>query len=156
MPHIDTTVRMSSPATAVLPRVATVLAGYSQRNDITLVHRLNVADAAIGVPITVEVCTTPRETPNAVSIRLRAARHTSLFPTFEGRVQSEPAGPLESALRLIGTYEIPLGLLGEAVDETLLRHAARATLTAFLERLRIDVIDEVRRSELSVRRSILR
>jgi hypothetical protein len=76
-----------------------------------------------------------------------------LFPTFHGTVRSEAAGNLDSVLRLDGTYETPLGMFGHVADRTVLGHAAERSLSSFLDRLRADVIDEIQRAELSIRRS---
>jgi len=56
------------------------------------------------------------------------------FPTFHGRVIVWSEGkPNASFLELDGTYEPPLGVLGEAFDATLGSAIAKRTARAFLE-----------------------
>lgn len=151
MPHITIETTVPSPQAVVLPRVITVLRGYEGRDDVVLSHDLPVAGAAMSVPVTVETPGAERSTPAAVPLVLRAAHHASWFPTFHGHVRSEAVGPLESTLQLEGTYDTPLGAIGDFADVTVLGHAAERSLRSFLDRLRSDVIDEIRRSELSIR-----
>jgi len=135
----------------VTPRLVTVLCGYEDRTDVALTHDLHVGGAAVTVPVTVETRGADLHTPGAIPLSLHATNHTAWFPSFRGQIRSEAVGPLESILRLAGTYQTPLGVLGELVDATVLGHAAERTLRSFLDRVRSDVIDEIRRAELSVR-----
>ena len=135
----------------VAPRLLTVLSGYAARNDVVLTLDVGVADAAMSVPVTVELGDAHTRTLASVPIALKATHHSRLFPAFHGTVRSEGGGPLESVLRLDGTYDVPLGALGSVVDRTVLGHAAQRSLGAFLDRLRTDVIAEIQRAELSVR-----
>ena len=153
MPEIAIHTRLPDPAAVVAPRLLTVLSGYSSRDDVVLALGVGIAGAAMSVPVTVELRDSATRMPNGVPIGLRASHHGELFPAFHGTVRSEGAGNLESVLRLDGTYETPLGIFGSIADRTVLGHAAERSLRAFLERLRADVIDEVQRAELSVRRS---
>ena len=153
MPDIAIDTRLPDPQAVVAPRLLTVLNGYSSRDDVVLALDMGIAGAAMSVPVTVELHDAPTRTPSAVPIALRATHHSALFPAFRGAVRSEAAGTLESVLRLDGTYETPLGMLGSIADRTVLGHAAERSLRAFLEHLRADVIDEIQRAELSIRRS---
>ncbi len=134
------------------PRLLTVLSGYAARNDVVLTLDVGVAGAAMSVPVTVELGDAHARTSASVPIALKATHHGRLFPAFHGAVSSEGGGALESVLRLDGTYDVPLGVLGSVVDRTVLGHAAERSLGAFLERLRADVIAEIQRAELAVRR----
>ena len=153
MPVIAIDTRLPDPQAVVAPRLLTVLRGYSSRDDVVLTLDVGIAGAAMSVPVTVEIGEAQTRTPNAVQIALRATHHGGLFPAFGGTVSSDRAGTLESVLRLQGTYETPLGMLGSIADRTVLGHAAERSLRSFLERLRADVIAEIQRAELSIRRS---
>ncbi len=143
---------LASPASVVAPRLLTVLSGYAQRDDFALTVDLGLAGAAMSVPVKVELGGARTRTPSTIPIALAAARHGAWFPAFRGEVRSEAAGPLESVLRLAGSYETPLGALGEIADRTVLGHAAERSLRLFLDRLRADTLEEIRRAELAVRR----
>lgn len=150
MAKIALDVPIPNPQAVVVPRLLTVLSGYAQRADVVLSADLGLAGAEIGVPVTVDVGTA--RTSEAVPVALRATRRRGWFPVFHGHVRSVAGGPLESVLRLDGTYKTPLEPLGGLADRTLLGHAAERSLRAFLERLRADVLTEIQRAELDVRR----
>jgi hypothetical protein len=151
MPNIDIETRISSPQASVAPRLETVLRGYAQQDNVTLALGLPLGGAEVAVPVTIE--THAAEVRNAfeVPLTLRATQHALMFPTFDGEVRSLAGGPLESTLRLTGTYTAPLGAIGSLGDGTVLGHAAERTLRSFLERVRADTIEEIQRSELDVR-----
>lgn len=151
MPDITIDTRVPSPPAVVTPRLVTVLRGYKDRTDVALAHGLHVGGAAVTVPITIETSDADVHTPNAIPLSLHATNHTAWFPSFRGQIRSEVVGPLESILRLTGTYQTPLGVIGDLVDATILGHAAERTLRSFLDRVRSDVIDEIRRAELNIR-----
>ena len=136
----------------VAPRVLVVLSSYVARNDVALTLDVGVAGAAMSVPVTVALGDSHMRTPASVPIALKATHRSGLFPAFRGVVRSEGTGTLESILRLDGEYDVPLGALGGIVDRTVLRHAAKRSLGAFLDRLRADVITEIQRAELAIRR----
>ncbi len=151
MPDIAIDSRVPDPQAVVAPRLLTVLSGYAARDDVVLTLDVGVAGAAMSVPVTVELGDAHMRTPASVPIALKATRRSGLFPAFRGAICSEDGGPLESVLRLDGTYDVPLGTLGGMVNRTVLRHAAKRSLAAFLDRLRVDVITEIQRAELAVR-----
>jgi hypothetical protein len=151
VPSVDIETRITSPQPAVWPRLQTVLRGYAQRDDVTLAHDLPVGGADVAVPVTVEVDAARTNEPFALGLSMHAVHHASLFPVFDGEVRSEAGGPLESTLRLTGTYRAPLGVFGSLSDATLFGRAAERSLRAFLERVRCDTVEEIRRGELDVR-----
>jgi hypothetical protein len=90
-------------------------------------------------------------TATSIPLVLAAREQTDWFPAFHGEARSEELGRLESRLRLVGDYAVPLGSLGTIVNRRVFGGAAQRSLRAFLERLRADVLDEIRRSELAIR-----
>jgi hypothetical protein len=153
MPEITIDSTVPSPVAVVAPRLLTVLMGYVSRSDVALTLDLGVADAAMSVPVTVTLGRGKARTATVVPLVLSATRRASWFPTFRGEASSEAISPLESTLRLRGTYDAPLGALGAVADRTVMAHAAERSLRSFLERLRTDVLQEIRRSELDIRHS---
>lgn len=153
MPALTVDTRVPDPQAVVAPRLLAVLRGYSSRDDVVLTLDVGVASAAMAVPVTLELRDAKSRTPSTIPIAIRATHHSELFPTFHGTVNIEGVGNLESVLRLEGTYEAPLGILGHIADRTVLGHAAARSLRSFLERLRSDVIEEIQRAELAIRRS---
>ena len=60
-------------------------------------------------------------------IHIDASGHDRLFPTFDGSLEVYPSGSA-TKIELAGTYHLPTGLLGRAVDAVLLGKLAYATL----------------------------
>ena len=143
---------LSSPQAAIAPRLLTVLNGYASRQDFTLTADLAASGASLSVPVIVEVGDHRTRTATVVPFELRARRRADWFPKFLGVARIQDGGPLESVLQLAGVYEVPLGALGGVVDRVVLGGAAQRSLRVFLERLREDVLEEVRRAEFDVRR----
>jgi hypothetical protein len=149
MPQISSACTLPSPQDLVAPRLFTVLCGYAERDDFTLTVDLGVAQAAISVPVRVEL--SEGRSATAIPLTLAARRNTDWFPSFRGEVRSEEQDPLASGLRLIGDFDVPLGALGLIANRRVLGSAAERSLRAFVDRLRADVLDEIRRSELDIR-----
>ncbi|HLF41023.1 MAG TPA: hypothetical protein VI854_06060 [Acidimicrobiia bacterium] len=67
-----------------------------------------------------------------------AANHRQLFPRFDGGLELRPLGD-ETELRLVGSYEPPLGAVGrfadDAVGHRIVTASLEALLTAAAERL---------------------
>lgn len=139
-----------SPQAVVGPRLLTVLKGYAERNDLMLTVDLGIGRASMSVPVRLELGGARSST--SIPLTLAAREHTDWFPVFNGEARSEAEGSLASRLRLVGDYTVPLGALGTIVNRRVLGGAAARSLRAFVVRLRADVVDEVRRSELDVRR----
>ena len=148
MPKITVTSALPDPQAVVVAPLHTVLSGYAERADFALTVSLGVGGSALGVPVRVDVL--GRDAQGA-SLAMHARKRTDWFPVFNGTIRVEPHGPMESRLYFAGEYEVPLGAVGLIVNRRVLNGAAERSLRAFAERLRSDVIDEVRRSELDVR-----
>ncbi|MDP1806877.1 MAG: hypothetical protein Q8K72_16990, partial [Acidimicrobiales bacterium] len=59
------------------------------------------------------------------------AEHPDLFPTFDGGLELYPDGR-GTALRLVGSYVPPLGLIGRFADELAGHRIVLASLSKFL------------------------
>jgi hypothetical protein len=149
MPQIAINSILPAPQAVVAPRVLTVLCGYAARDDLRLTVDLGVAGAAMSVRVRLELAGGRNATAFPISIAAR--EHTDWFPAFNGEVRSEEQDRLTSRLRLTGGYDVPLGAVGIIVNRRVLGGAAQRSLRAFVERLRDDVLDEIRRSELDIR-----
>jgi hypothetical protein len=76
-----------------------------------------------------------RDAGFVVPLRWSATGPTELFPVMEADLEISPLGARESQLRLSGSYDPPLGLLGRQLDRLLLHQLAEATVRAFLSQL---------------------
>jgi hypothetical protein len=86
-------------------------------------------------------------------IEIHAVSDEGIFPTFNGNLSISPVGA-HCELWLIGEYRPPFGPVGEVVDDTVLRHAAQRSLQAFLSRIAMEILDDVRREESTHRRDV--
>jgi hypothetical protein len=80
-------------------------------------------------------------------IEIEAEQNRELFPHFEGTLTVTPNGRGACELRLQGSYDPPLGLLGKGLDATVLRGAAERALRRFLEWLATEIRARVDRLE---------
>ncbi len=58
-----------------------------------------------------------------------------LFPVLDADIRLAPAGERATLLTMAGSYRPPLGAVGAALDRTILRRVAAATIRRFLNQL---------------------
>jgi hypothetical protein len=74
-----------------------------------------------------------REDTMTVALRWEATGATgSLFPVLDANISLSPAGEHSTGLALTGTYRLPLGRAGAALDKAILSRVATATIHALL------------------------
>jgi hypothetical protein len=101
-------------------------------------------DGAIVVPVQALATANPA---GDFALEITAAGNKRLYPVFSGTLALVSMDKMKCALRLEGTYDAPLGMLGFAIDATLLAGAARTSLQRFLDDLAKTVVERVRRNE---------
>lgn len=69
-----------------------------------------------------------------VPVSFRAAEADVLFPSFAGEVQAARLPGDRTELALVGTYQPPLGPVGELVDHAVLHRVAGKALAGFVAR----------------------
>jgi hypothetical protein len=84
------------------------------------------------------------EDDGSVSLAMwwEASHQPWLFPTFDGGLTITPRGS-GAELRLVGSYQLPLGPAGVFADEVLGRRAARSSLETFLDEIAAAVTDRL-------------
>jgi hypothetical protein len=141
MPDVELTteVRAAAPAVrGVLRPVLQVLSERSDEGELSLAVRLAPRDGAAIADVTVPVALTVGKTVGAdepIPLEVKAHGPGALFPAFSGSIEAHEEGPASSAVVLRGTYEPPLGLIGAAIDATVMHGTARASLSSLLERI---------------------
>jgi hypothetical protein len=70
-----------------------------------------------------------------VPVAWRATGPGPLFPVMDGKLTVRPLGPRSARLTLSGTYEPPMGALGQQLDEVALHQVAEATVRDLVERI---------------------
>jgi len=68
-----------------------------------------------------------------LSLAWRAQERPSLFPTMKAALNLFPLSATETQLELEGTYDPPLGVLGNAIDAVLLHRIAEASVLRFVQ-----------------------
>jgi len=102
---------------------------------------VNVGSLEVGTDVIIEVGT-PAEEASApgihgprtrLPIEWRAARASRFFPQMKATLAFYPISGGETQIDLLGDYQPPLGLLGEAVDAVVGRRVAEATVHRFVQ-----------------------
>ena len=69
-----------------------------------------------------------------VPVTWRAAETDVLFPVFTGELQATRISDASTELALVGSYQPPLGPVGELVDHVVMHRVASRALAGFLGR----------------------
>lgn len=79
----------------------------------------------------------PMEFPSRLRLPMewRPLSARNLFPKLEGDLEIAPLGPKRTHLSLSATYRPPLGIVGQALDRSLLHRVAEATVKDFVDRI---------------------
>lgn len=67
-----------------------------------------------------------------IPVAWRATGPSQLFPVLDGKLTVEPLGPHSSKITLAGTYQAPMGPVGQGIDDALMHNVANATLEDFV------------------------
>lgn len=62
-----------------------------------------------------------------IPLTWRADPGGAVFPTFDGAIELDPLSDWTAQVALVGTYEVPLGIVGDVVDAGLLAGATERT-----------------------------
>ena len=69
----------------------------------------------------------------AVPVTWKASSAEALFPTMTGKVSVSPLNKVEARLTVTGTYEPPLGKVGEELNVAVMHNVAKATVRELAE-----------------------
>lgn len=82
-----------------------------------------------------------------VPITVNAVERERWFPTFTGELEADEVGVGDTRLRLTGTYELPLGVLGRASGRAGADKLARASLYSLFVNMVTGAERELRNTE---------
>lgn len=93
--------------------------------------------ASAGVQAVVDVGELEVDLPGLAvrSIAWRAHRSDRVFPRLVGELELSRTSPTTSRLTLVGGYQPPISVIGDAGDRLVGRHLADAVIRTFLERV---------------------
>jgi len=125
-------------------RAATNAAASRARAVAAALH-VNIGPLDIAAEIAVTVGKISEQTPNAprvtrIPIAWSAAQRAALFPIMNAELSVYPLTETETQLDFLGRYEPPLGIVGGALDATVGRRIAEASV----HRLVADVANYLR------------
>jgi len=110
-------------------------AGFDSRLHV----RLGVIEVAAEIEVEVLAIEEKREAlerpATAISIQWWSRRRASLFPTMAATLSLYPLSPTETQVELSGSYQVPLGTLGQAIDAIALHRFAQASVAAFVREI---------------------
>ena len=107
---------------------------YREGEDLR--HRLQPIDIAPAKEVFLRVGTARiRRDGVAFPITWRATGPTGLFPKMTAELVVTPVGSDEASVVFEGTYDPPLGIVGEAMDRALLNRIAEMTVKSWVDDL---------------------
>jgi hypothetical protein len=136
-PFARVTALLERDASGVLQR-ATTLAS-ERAKDLGAKLHAHVGPVDVTADVTIELGPyddTPLATgrpAHRIPITWKAIRATRAFPVMHAELVIYPLTATETQLELAGTYEPPLGLVGRAIDSTLLHRIAEASVLQFVQ-----------------------
>lgn len=133
-----------SAALDIVPRMVARLALESQAGTITLsaTARGGKGDLArIEVPVILETNAASLQRGQTLTLSVRARSASHAFPLFDGTIGLSSAEPACTHVVLRGTYIVPLGMLGAAVNAVAFEGIAQGSLRRLLS-LVIERVDK--------------
>ncbi|RMG27000.1 MAG: hypothetical protein D6730_08060 [Bacteroidetes bacterium] len=120
-------------------REATQRAGDRMREVVSELH-VNIGGIEVGTDVTIEsqVLEDRPKSPGlspilVLGLEWKSAHLPALFPVMHGKLSVYPLTPSETQLDFSGTYDKPLGVLGDAIDAVVGRRIAEASVDRFVK-----------------------
>ncbi len=144
MPFPAALARLSGDPVEWLPRPV----GRDPAGVVVTMHATGML-AAAGVQAVVEVGEIEVDLPGLAvrPIAWRAQRSDRVFPRLVGELELSRTSSTTSRLTLVGGYQPPISVIGDAGDRLVGRHLADAVIRTFLERV-ATILEE--RAEIGV------
>jgi hypothetical protein len=89
------------------------------------------AEIAITI-VSVEDATELGQPATRLVLEWNAKHRASMFPTMRATLSIYALSPTETQLDLLGTYDPPLGIFGDAIDKVILHRIAQASAHHFI------------------------
>lgn len=99
--------------------------------------RAKAGPVEVGAPVDIKVVDVEEDTQNTprtlVTLEWAAVRSPRLFPTMRGTLSIYALSPTETQLDFAGTYDPPLGIVGDALDAVAMQRLARDSVAGFVK-----------------------
>lgn len=84
--------------------------------------------------VEIRAATSPTNQPaTELVLEWKAMRQSGLFPTMRATLSVYPLSATETQLDLAGTYDPPLGMLGDVIDAISMHKVAQSSITGFIQ-----------------------
>ncbi len=127
---------LSANALAIFERATHSAADRAREIGAELRVRFGAVEIAADIAIEVTQIAEARSPANQPAIRLdltwKSKRRPGLFPELTGSLWAYALSSRETQLELIGSYDPPLGLLGDAIDAIALHRIAEESVRRFI------------------------
>jgi hypothetical protein len=129
---------LSRDAAGIFKRATTVAAEREYAIGVQLRVRVGVISVATDVHVEVGPMQNTTSSPLACEVKIfpltwSSISSPSLFPHMKAKLLVYPLSRLETQLEFEGTYDPPLGLLGDAFDSVVGHRIAEASVLHFLQ-----------------------
>lgn len=149
-PYSQVKEALTANALAIFERATRSAADHAQDVGAELRVRLGAVEIAADIAIEVTEIAGARSPANQAATQLnltwKSKRRPGLFPEMTGSLWAYALSPRETQLELIGSYDPPLGLLGDAIDAIALHRIAEESVRRFItdvaSYLRAELSDE--------------
>jgi hypothetical protein len=135
-PYDQVNEALSANALAIFERATRSAADRANDVGAELHVRLGAVEIAADIAIEVTEVAGGRSPANQPATRLdltwKSRRSPGLFPAMTGSLWAYALSPRETQLELTGSYDPPLGLLGDAIDAIALHRIAEESVRRFI------------------------
>jgi len=135
-PYDEVKLALSASPLAIFERATRSAADRAQDVGAELRVRIGAVEIAADIAIEVTEIASARSPANQPAIRIdltwKSRRSPGLFPAMTGSLWVYALSSRETQLELTGSYDPPLGLLGDAVDAIALHGIAEQSVRRFI------------------------
>jgi hypothetical protein len=121
-----------------LRRAVAALSGRSERGELSLAAAVGPSDqdvARIEVPVLLEIVAGSSDPASPLKVSVRARSAAAAFPEFRGSIEVSEIDAAQTRVTLSGSYTVPLGVVGAAVNAVALDRIARQSLQRLFDLL---------------------
>jgi len=135
-PHEQVRDALSADALGIFERATR--SAVARATDLGAELRVRIGAVEIATDVEIQILTvadarSPDDQPaTRIDLTWRSRRKPGLFPEMTGALWAYALAPRETQIELIGTYDPPLGLLGEAIDAIAMHRIAEASVQRFV------------------------
>ena len=135
-PHEQVNDALTGNALAIFERATHSAA--ARADDIGAELRVRIGALEIATEVDIAITDVPgAQSPDGkpatrLDLTWRSIRRPGLFPEMTGSLWAYALSPRETQIELVGTYDPPLGLLGDAIDAIAMHRIAEASVQRFI------------------------